>query len=69
MTTHSSILAWRIPWTEEPCRLWSIVSQELNTAEVTAYMHVLHIILSTSLKITYNMHKILCDRCYYYIHF
>ena len=19
MTTHSSILAWRIPWTEEPC--------------------------------------------------
>ena len=23
-TTHSSILAWRIPWTEEPGRLWSI---------------------------------------------
>ena len=21
MTTHSSILAWRIPWTEEPGRL------------------------------------------------
>ena len=21
MTTHSSILAWRIPWTEEPCGL------------------------------------------------
>ena len=21
MATHSSILAWRIPWTEEPCRL------------------------------------------------
>ena len=21
MTTHSSILAWRIPWTEEPSRL------------------------------------------------
>ena len=21
MTTHSSILAWRIPWTEEPCVL------------------------------------------------
>ena len=20
MATHSSILAWRIPWTEEPCR-------------------------------------------------
>ena len=24
---HSSILAWRIPWTEEPGRLQSIVSQ------------------------------------------
>ena len=23
MATHSSILAWRIPWTEEPCRLHS----------------------------------------------
>ena len=21
MTTHSSVLAWRIPWTEEPGRL------------------------------------------------
>ena len=21
MSTHSSILAWRIPWTEEPCGL------------------------------------------------
>ena len=24
--THSSILAWRIPWTEEPVRLQSIGS-------------------------------------------
>ena len=23
MVTHSSILAWEIPWTEEPGRLWS----------------------------------------------
>ena len=23
MATHSSILAWRIPWTEEPCGLQS----------------------------------------------
>ena len=27
MTTYSSILAWRIPWTEEPGRLQSIGSQ------------------------------------------
>ena len=31
MATHSSILAWRIPWTEEPSRLQSAGSQELDT--------------------------------------
>ena len=30
MATHSSILAWRIPWTEEPGRLESMGSQELD---------------------------------------
>ena len=30
MTTHSSILAWRIPWTEEPGRLQSIESQRVR---------------------------------------
>ena len=28
MATHSSIPAWRIPWTEEPGRLQSMGSQE-----------------------------------------
>ena len=28
MATHSSILAWRIPWTEKPGRLQSMGSQE-----------------------------------------
>ena len=27
MATHSSILAWRIPWTEEPSRLQSMGMQ------------------------------------------
>ena len=27
---HSSILAWRIPWTEEPVRLQSMGPQELD---------------------------------------
>ena len=31
MATHSSILAWRIPWTEEPGGLQSIGSQESDT--------------------------------------
>ena len=30
MTTHSSILAWRIPWTEEPGGLQSIGSQRVG---------------------------------------
>ena len=30
MATHSSILAWRIPWTEEPGRLRSIGSQRVG---------------------------------------
>ena len=30
MATHSSILAWRIPWTEEPGGLQSIGSQRVR---------------------------------------
>ena len=34
MATHSGILAWRIPWTEEPGRLQSMgVSKELHRTE------------------------------------
>jgi len=30
MVTHSSILAWRIPWTEKPGRLQSMGSQRVG---------------------------------------
>ena len=30
MAAHSSILAWKIPWTEEPGRLWSMGSQRVD---------------------------------------
>ena len=30
MATHSSILAWKIPWTEEPGRLQSMGSQRVG---------------------------------------
>ena len=30
MATHSSILAWKIPWTEEPGRLQTIESQRVG---------------------------------------
>ena len=31
MATHSSILSWEIPWTEEPCELQSLGSQKSQT--------------------------------------
>ena len=31
MATHSNILAWRIPWTEEPGRLLSVGMKESDT--------------------------------------
>ena len=30
MATHSSILAWKIPWTEDPYRLQSMGSQRVR---------------------------------------
>ena len=33
MASHSSILDWRIPWTEEPGGLQSMGSQELDMTE------------------------------------
>ena len=40
MATHSSVLAWRIPWMEKPGRLRSTGRRELDTTER------LHLVLS-----------------------
>ena len=37
MATHSSILAWRIPWTEQPGRLQSICHKESYTTKATSH--------------------------------
>ena len=39
MTTHSSILAWKTPWTEEPGRLHSWGSKESETTERITLSH------------------------------
>ena len=39
MAAYSRILAWRIPWTEEPGRLQSLGRKELDKAEATARTH------------------------------
>ena len=38
MAAHSSILVWRIPWTEEPEELQSTGSKESDTTEVTGHV-------------------------------
>ena len=37
MATHSSILAWKIPWTEEPGRLQSMGSQSWTVTNRTNF--------------------------------
>ena len=39
ISNHSSILVWRIPWTEKPCRLQLMGSQRVDTTKwLTLYM-------------------------------
>ena len=41
MATHSIILAWRMPWTEEPGRLQSTGSQRVTTEHFAkAFNHI-----------------------------
>ena len=48
MATHSSILVWRIPWTEKPVGLYSPQGRKgSNTTEVTLYTHTEHKIIQT----------------------
>ena len=41
MATHSSILAWRFPWTEEPGRLQSLTRKESDTTVATVHAHII----------------------------
>ena len=55
VTTHSNILAWEIPWTEEPGRLQSMGSQTVGHDLPTKQQQItllLHSILGVS-KVTY----------------
>ena len=40
MATHSGILSWEIPWTEEPGRLESIGSQRVRHDLGTEQQHI-----------------------------
>ena len=49
METHSSTLAWKIPWTEEPGRLQSVGLQGVGHDLVTSLL-----LLHCSLRVTEN---------------
>ena len=46
MATHSSILAWRIPWTEEPGGLQFTGREESDTTERVHFRFHLHYMTS-----------------------
>jgi len=69
MATHSSILAWRIPWTEEPGKLQSIRSQRVGHKWATntplkkkTWIALCLLMLTCNI---YNIHK--CMRFIIYI--
>ena len=49
MATHSSILAWRIPWTEKRSKLQSMGRTEQLSLSIV-YFNYLNILIVTSLK-------------------
>ena len=40
MAPHSSTLAWKIPWTEEPGGLQSMGHEESGMTEATEHVHI-----------------------------
>ena len=51
MTTHFSILAWEIPWTEDPGRLQSMGSQRVGQSLVTKQQQLGSCITKHDLKL------------------
>ena len=58
MAAHSSILAWRIPWTGEPGGLQSMGSQRLSSTQACLFpnsrnmKYIVEFVLSTDLNLT-----------------
>ena len=58
MATHSSILAWRIPWTGEPGVLQSMESE--SHTQLSHGGHTVHILyLSMQLHMSNNVHTLI----------
>ena len=66
METHSSILAWRIPWTEEPGGLQSMGSQRVRHNWVT-YAHTYNQARTWEIRLRFKL--IVKTVCLYIRHF
>ena len=61
MPTHSNILDWRIPWTEEPERLQSMGSQESDTTwQLNPQHHIAMLLVLLRVTFTVN-NKVFAD--------
>ena len=61
MATHSSTLAWKIPWTEEPGGLQSMGSQKRHDLATKTNSHQLAGALVCSRNAEWNMRHGNCD--------
>ena len=61
MSTHSSILAWEIPWTKEPRGLESMGSQRVGHNWTTEHAHTLflvsHLVLTLAFGYSWCFHS------------
>ena len=63
MATHSSILAWKMPWTEEPGGLQSTGSQRVDTTEQLS-MHTHKNIDSRFQSLSWNTGSTIAEQSY-----
>ena len=55
MTTHSTTLAWKIPWTEEPGRLQSMGSQRVDMTDQLFSLLVYKVLLKCYILVAYRL--------------
>ena len=58
MATHSSILAWRIPWAEEPGGLQSIGLQRIGHDWVTKHTHSQQLVMLSTLCAFHQLYEV-----------
>ena len=68
MTTHSSILAWRIPLTEEPGGLKSMGSQRVSNRVFLKASFTLSFLKSFFTQVTFLADKLVTDIIIFNLH-